>query len=135
MANRIIPADEDGPGGGTMATAGVVDWALNRMPEALRGKFLLFFKVVNVLGIFFGGQTFVNNSPQAQDKQLKWMESGPVKLFRMGFFGAKTYICMGYYTREEIWPTFDYDGPILPERPYKDPVIRDISQGKMEVVA
>lgn len=135
VADRIIPPDEDSPGGGSMQTAGIVDWALQRMPDSLRTKFLFFFLVTDFLGIFFGGKTFTNNSDTAKDKQLRWMESGPIKLFRMGFFGVKTYICMGYYTREDIWATFDYDGPVLPDRTYIDPVIRKMCEGKVEVTA
>ena len=135
VADRIIPPDEDSPGGGTMLTVGVVDWALQRMPEHLRKKFLLFFMVTEFLGFFFGGKPFTKNDEARKDKQLKWMENGPIKLFRMGFFGVKTYICMGYYTREDIWPTFDYDGPILADREYVDPVIRKICEGKIEVSA
>lgn len=135
VADRIIPPDENSPGGGTMLTAGVVDWALQRMPDNLRKRFLFFFLVTDFLGIFFGGKSFRKNSDAAKDRQLRWMENGPVKLFRMGFFGVKTYICMGYYTREDIWPTFDYDGPVLPERTYADPVIRKMCECEIEVTA
>lgn len=135
IAGRIVPPYGDNPGGATLATAGVVDWSMNKMPPDLRGKLLLFLTVSNTLGYFFGGSSFVKNSPDAQDRQLRWMESGPIKLFRMGFFGVKTYACMGHYTREEVWPSFNYDGPILPERPYPDTVIRGISQGKIKVLA
>ena len=118
-----------------MQTAGIVDWALQRMPADLRKRFLLFFLVTDFLGFFFGGKPFSKNSDSAKDRQLSWMESGPIKLFRMGFFGVKTYICMGYYTREDIWPTFNYDGPVVAERPYVDSVIRKMSEGKIEVTA
>jgi hypothetical protein len=42
---------------------------------------------------------------------------------------------MGYYTREDVWKTFDYDGPIVSERPYIDSEIREMCQGKIEVTA
>ena len=135
VANRIIPEDSDSPAGGTLQTAGVVDWALQRMPPDLRKRFLFFFSVINFLGFFFGGKRFFNCTPESQDRLLRWLENAPVSKIRMGFFGVKTYICMGYYTREDIWPTFKYNGPVLKDRSYADPVIRKLCTGEMEVSA
>jgi hypothetical protein len=133
IADCIIPPDEDSPGGGTMLTAGVVDWALDRLEPSLRSQLILLITVVEIMGIFFGGRPFSRNSQSAKLRQLKWMESGPVSLFRLGFFGLKSYTSMGYYTREDIWRTMDYEGPMLPDVPFADPVIRDLCQGRMEV--
>jgi hypothetical protein len=52
----------------------------------------------------------------------------------MGFFGLKSYVCMGYYTRETTWPTFDYQGPHVPDREFPDPVIRLLEQERLQVV-
>lgn len=134
VADRIIPKDDDSFGGGTMNTAGVVDWALDKMPADLRKKFLLFFTVIEVLGFLFGGKPFSKCSDVAKDRELNWLESNPLRLFRMGFFGVKTYICMGYYSREDVWKTFDYEGPIVKDRPYVDSIIRELSQSKVEIV-
>ena len=134
VADRIVPPDEESPGAGTMATAGVVDWALGRLDPKLRKLFLTFMLLVEYLGIFFGGRTFSRNSARARDRQLRWMESCGISKFRMGFFGLKSYVCMGYYTREDIWQTFNYGGPHVPERPYPDTSIRMLCQNKLEVV-
>lgn len=135
VADRIIPPDTDSSGAGTLQTAGVVDWALDKMPVDLRKKVLLFITVIELFGFFFGGKFFSKNNDAAKDRELRWLENSPIRLFRMGFFGVKTYICMGYYTREDVWKTFDYDGPVVRERPYVDEVIREMCQGKVEVVA
>ncbi len=133
IADRIIPSDEDSPGAGQMQTAGVVDWALERMPEGLRKQFLLLISAFELLGILFGGRPFSKNSEKARDRQLAWFESAPIQPLRMGFFGLKSYVCMGYYTREDIWKTLNYDGPLLPDRPYADPVVRKLCQDEMKV--
>ena len=135
IADRIIPRDEESPGGGAMLTAGVVDWAMNRMSPPLRNLLLAFLLGVDLLGIFFGGRPFIQNSDAAKDRELRWMESCSISRFRMGFFGLKTYVSMGYYTREDVWKTIGYEGPLVPDRPYPDPVIRELCQGRMEVVA
>ena len=51
----------------------------------------------------------------------------------MGFFGIKTFIEMGYYTREDIWKTINYDGPIMPDRTYSDNTIRALCQNTLEI--
>ncbi len=133
IADRIIPAGDDSIGGGTMETAGVADWSLQRMPVELRNRLLLFLHVIQLVGLFFGGKYFTKNSDKNKDKQLRWMESCPIKVFRMGFFGIKTYVCMGYYTREDIWRQISYEGPVIADRTYHDQSIRDLAQGKIGV--
>jgi len=134
VADRIVPPDEVSPGGGTMATAGVVDWALGRLDPELRKLILTFMLLVEYLGIFFGGRPFSKNSAHARDRQLRWMENCGIAKFRMGFFGLKSYVCMGYYTREDVWATFDYGGPYVPDRGFPDNTIRLLCQKKLEVV-
>ncbi len=133
VADRIILPD-DSPGGGTMATAGVADWALGMLKESLRSQLLLSFLIVEVMGIFFGGRFFTRNTDAAKDRQLKWMENSPIRLFRIMFFAIKSYICMGYYTREDVWQSIGYEGPFETDRPYIDPDIRAICKGRMEVI-
>jgi hypothetical protein len=135
VADRIVPPDDEGPGAGTMATAGVVDWAMERMPVGLRGQVLALLLGLDALGLFFGLRPFTRNSASARDRQLAWMESCPLRPLRLGFFGLKSYVCMGYYSREDIWPTIGYEGPLRPEREYPDPVIRALCKGEMEVVS
>lgn len=132
VADRIIPPDADSPGGGTLQTAGVVDWALERMAPGLRRLLLTLLLGVEILGVFFGGRPFTKNREAAQDRQLRWMERAPVGRLRMGFFGLKTYVCMGYYTREDVWRTMGYEGPVV-DRPFPDAEIRALCQGRLEV--
>jgi hypothetical protein len=132
-ADCIVPPEPDGPGGGTLIAAGIVDWSLDRLAPALRKRFSLFLTVVETAGIFFGGRPFSSNSRSAQVRQLAWMESGPVGLFRMGFFGLKNYVCMGYYTQDAVWARIGYDGPLLTDRPHPDPAVRALCRGEATV--
>lgn len=134
-ADRIIPPDGDTPGAGTMATAGIVDWSLDRLEPELRKKLLLLFLILEPLGIFFGGRRFSKASASNRDRLLKWMESNPVSSLRLGFFGLKTYICMGYYTRDDIWQTIGYGGPMRADLKYPDETIRALAGNTMEVIS
>jgi hypothetical protein len=117
----------------TIIPAAVADWALRRMPKELRDKLLLFVSVINLFGYFFGGKSFYKLSYQKRAQILRWFEFNKIGLFRIGFFGIKNYACMGYFTRENVWQYFDYDGPVLAERNYTDPIIRLLSQGKIQI--
>ncbi|MBW1989262.1 MAG: hypothetical protein JRI97_06920 [Deltaproteobacteria bacterium] len=131
-ADRIIPAFDSLPSGGTMTTAQVVDWALERMEPGLRKRFLALLTVMEIMGVAFGARPFSKNSAKARDRQLAWMESGP-SLMRMGFFGLKNYACLGYYTREAVWKAIGYAGPARPDRQYPDTVIRALCRAEAEV--
>ncbi len=135
VADRIVPADEDSPGAGTMQTAGIVDWSMGRLQESLRSQLMMLLGLIEFMGIFFGGKPFTKNSDEAKDRELKFFESAPVSRLRLGFLGLKSYTCMGYYTREDIWETFDYEGPVLPDKPFADPVIRKLCKCELEVKA
>ena len=133
IADRIIPPDEDAPGGGTPEVAGIVDWALGHIDPDLRKRLLTFLTIFEFMGFFFGAKPFSKLAPEQQDRQLHWLERSPVGLFRMAFFGLKTYACMGYYSLEKTWPTIGYGGPLMPDRQFPDRTIRDLQQGKLEV--
>ncbi len=133
-ANRIIPPTSQNEGAGTMTTAGIMDWSLANMAPALRRKILFLLTTIEFLGFFFGGSPFSRNNKMEQDKELRWLENNRFGLLRMGFFGMMTFVKMSYYTREDVWPTIHYPGPILPERNPPDEIIRLMSQGKMEVL-
>ncbi len=134
-ADRIVPPDRDIPGAGTMATAGIVDWSLDKLEPQLRRKLLLLFFILEPLGFLFGGKPFSKATAQNRDRLLEWMESNPLSVLRLGFFGIKTYICMGYYTRDEIWRTIGYEGPLRREIKYSDEIIRALAEGRMEVIS
>ncbi|MCC6142971.1 MAG: gluconate 2-dehydrogenase subunit 3 family protein [Candidatus Hydrogenedentes bacterium] len=133
VANRIVPADAESAGAGTVETAAVVDWALRRLDPKLREMFLKLLVAVDVMGVFFGGRRFTRNSAAAQNRQLHWLENAPISKLRMGFFGLKSYVCMGYYTRESTWHEIHYAGPHLHDRAYPDPVIRQLCREALPV--
>jgi len=132
-ANRIIPPDSDSIGGGTMATAAVVDVCMDGLDPSLRKKLLTLFLVIQPLGIFFGGKKFSNASEKNQDRLLSWMERNKVSALRLGFFGLKSYICMGYYSREDVWKIINYEGPLRYDVPFHNTALRALTQNKMEI--
>jgi len=132
-ANRIIPPDEESIGGGTLTTAAIVDSIMDQLEPDLRKKLLMLFLIINPLGILFGGKTFSKANTKNQDRLLTWMEQNPISALRLGFFGLKSYVCMGYYTREDIWKVIKYDGPIRYNQPFHNAMLRGLAQNKVEI--
>jgi hypothetical protein len=134
VADCIIPPTPDSPGGGSMITAGMADWALAHLQPSLRKQLLFLLYALEFLGIVFGGSLFTSNSKNTKIRELRWLENNPICRLRLGFFGIKNFICMGYYTREDVWKSIGYTGPIEPDKPYADNTIRSLSQQTIEVV-
>ncbi|KPA10443.1 conserved hypothetical protein, membrane [Candidatus Magnetomorum sp. HK-1] len=132
-ADTIIPEYAGLSSAGTSETVGVMDWAIAQMPSNLRIQFLFFITIVYLMGFFFGGRSFDKNSPKDRIRQLKWMEKSKIRAFRMGFLGLKSYICMGYFTREDTWKDIHYNGPLIYDKTPPDPVIRNLCQRKLKV--
>jgi len=132
-ADCIIPAHGHLESAGSMKTIGVMDHAISQMPSQLRFQFLLFISIVHVLGIFFGGRCFARNRQSDQIRQLRWMERSVIRGFRMGFLGLKSYICMGYFTRESTWVGIHYGGPLKYDQSPPDLMIRNLCQNKCKI--
>jgi hypothetical protein len=132
-ANRIIPPGEESMGGGTLTTAAIVDLVMDQLEPDLRKKLLILFLIMNSLGIFFGGKTFSKANAKNQDRLLTWMEQNPMSGLRLGFFGLKSYVCMGYYTKEDIWKVIQYDGPIRYNQPFHNITLRELAQNKVDI--
>jgi hypothetical protein len=127
FAGRILPADESDPGAGTMETARLADYGMSRMPKVAK-LIGLFIGAFEKLGFFFGGRGFSKLSPKRQERQMRWFENSPLPKFRLGFFGLKTFVWYGYYTRTANWKEIGYDGPVV-DRPCKDETLRSLLEG------
>jgi hypothetical protein len=114
-------------------TLALVDWALTRLDQDNRKKILVLLKIANLLGFFFGGKTLRHNSLHARRRQLRWMEQNPISLVRLGFFGLRNYISMGYFAQVSVWQAIHYQGPVKAQG-YPEPTPQQLSQGRMEVI-
>ena len=129
FASRILPADESGPGGGTKETVRMADYGISHMNPKVSKLLKLFLLVFELFGIFFGGKGFSKLSPEKQERQMRWFENARLTNFRLGFFGLKTFVWYGYYTRSSTWKAIGYDGPQV-DRPFPDERLRDLQEDR-----
>ena len=123
FANRILPADDTGPGAGTLETARLVDHCIFQMSPQIPKLMGLFLVVFEIFGFFFGLRGFSKLSPARQERQMRWFENNPIPRLRLGFYGLKTFVFYGYYNRTASWEAIGYSGPLL-DRPFHDEVLR-----------
>jgi hypothetical protein len=132
IAEEVVPPDDAGPGGGTIAAAALADWAISRLDPNLQKLFLIFLTAWEFMGFLFGVKPFTWLSSKARRRQMHWFETAPIPQFRTGFFGLRAMALMGVYCREDSWPAIGYDGPLLFDRAFPDPEARSLQKGRVE---
>jgi hypothetical protein len=110
-AECIIPAEPGLPGGGAERVLRVADRMLARRPAADRKKLAVFLRVLEQLPRLRYGRRFSALSAQQRARVLAFLAGASVPLLRVGLFGLKTYVLMGYYGSESAWAELEYPGP------------------------
>jgi len=125
FADRILPADDSGPGAATIETARLVDHCIFQMSPEIPRLIRLFLVVFEVFGVFFGLRGFSKLSPARQERQMRWFENNRIPRLRLGFFGLKTFVWYGYYNRTDAWAAIGYSGPRV-DREFPDSKMREL---------
>ncbi len=95
---------------------GVADRMVSSKPAAIQKKMRLFMFVANILPFFRFFRTFPSLSVQKRERFLRWLATGPVGLFRLGFWGLRSVALLAFYGDEGSWKGLEYGGPIV-DRP------------------
>ena len=132
IAEELVPPDDTGLSGDDLATAALADWAIHRLDPSLQKLLMIFLTAWEFLGFLFGGKPFTRLSSEARQRQMRWFEAAPIPRLRTGFFGLRAMILMGFYCREDVWPSLGYAGPLLYDRPSPDSEVRALQKGKVE---
>jgi len=116
VARRVVPEVADLDQYGLKRMCVIMDRALGDRPEGVRRQFAVFLRVVRWAPALRYLRPFHKLAPGTQDAVLRWFEDCPVSLLRMGLWGLKSIVFMGYYGRTEVWeeigyqPSFDSRG-------------------------
>ncbi|HEX6050265.1 MAG TPA: gluconate 2-dehydrogenase subunit 3 family protein [Gemmatimonadaceae bacterium] len=108
VATTVVPeaASLDGRAWAELET--VIEHALAQRDERVRRQLTAFLRLIQVLPLTRYGQPFTRLSPKRRMAFLESIERSPVMLIRRGFWGLRTLIFMGYYTRDDIATTIGY---------------------------
>ena len=86
----------------------VIADALAQRDERVRRQLTALLRLVQVLPLTRYGQPFTRLTSKRRTTFLESIERSPVTLIRRGFWGLRTLIYMGYYTRDDIAAAIGY---------------------------
>lgn len=86
----------------------VVEAALASRPEAMRRQLVAFLRIIELLPLLRRFRRFSHLTPQQRTAVLHGLESSRHLLVRRGFWGVRTLVFMGYYTREDVQGALGY---------------------------
>ena len=108
IASTIVPEaallDEDAWG----ELERTVETALETRPAGMRRQLVLFVKVLNLLPLLTRGSTLTRLDPARRARVLSAIERSRLAPLRKGFWGLRTLVYMGYYTRRAIRDEIGY---------------------------
>jgi hypothetical protein len=108
FAERIVPEVASLSTQGLSRFFTIIDRALKDRPSQVRRQFGAFLGLLRWAPLLRFGCPFERLSPSRQDATLRWFQECPLSLLRIGFWGLKTTVFMGYYGQVERWPQIGY---------------------------
>ena len=73
--------------------------AVKRRPAALQRRLRTFLYFIQWMPLLRYGRPFTALAPQQRQRFLLYLENHPIKMIRVGFWGLRTLVFMGYYGR------------------------------------
>lgn len=86
----------------------VVETMLAARPEAMRRQLVAFLRVMELLPLLRHFRRFSHLAPAQRASVLHGLETSRHLLVRRGFWGVRTLVFMGYYTREDVQKALGY---------------------------
>lgn len=101
LATSIVPEAVRLDEKGWSELESIVDEGLAGRPESIRRQLRVFVRALNLLPVARYGRTFRALDPEKRTAFLRGVEDAPLLLIRRGFWGIRTLVFMGYYSRDE----------------------------------
>lgn len=108
LASSIVPEAEGLDERGWTELEQTVEHALSSRPPKMQRQLLLFIRALNVLPLFRFGRTFLSLDRERRTRFLLGVQDAPLLLVRRGFWGLRTLVFMGYYTRDAVRAEIGY---------------------------
>jgi hypothetical protein len=99
LAATIVPEAGSLDEGEWQELEAIVEDYLSRRPPGLRRQLRLFVRALGVLPIARWGRSFQTLDPARRTAFLAAVQDTPALLLRRGFWGVRTMVYLGYYSR------------------------------------
>ena len=108
IAATIVPEAARLDESGWAALEAVIEAQLAARPAALRRQLATFIRLVDAMPLARWGRRFRALDEPRRTRVLEAIQDAPVLLLRRGFWGLRTLVFMGYYTRPETAAVIGY---------------------------
>jgi len=108
VAVTVVPeASSLGPDAWTEVER-VVEQSLASRPVTMQRQLVTFLRVIEYLPLLRYLRRFTRLSPEHRLQVLAGLQNSGQLLFRRGFWGLRTLIYLGYYTRDDVQSALGY---------------------------
>jgi hypothetical protein len=102
LAARIVPESAGAPPQVTDPLLAAVDQELRPRPRLQQLEFKLLLFAIRWMTVPFTLHRFERLPGERQDRWLSFLENAPLTLLRVGIWGLKTLVFLGYYTQAGV---------------------------------
>jgi hypothetical protein len=102
LAARIVPESAGAPPQVTDPLLAAVDEELQPRPRLQQLEFKLLLFAIRWMTVPFTLHRFERLPGERQDRWLSFLENAPLTLLRVGIWGLKTLVFLGYYTQDGV---------------------------------
>jgi hypothetical protein len=102
LAARIVPESAGAPPQVTEPLLAAVDEELRPRPRLQQLEFKLLLFAIRWMTVPFTLHRFERLLGERQDRWLSFLENAPLSLLRVGIWGLKTLVFLGYYTQDGV---------------------------------
>jgi hypothetical protein len=102
LAARIVPESAGAPPQVTDPLLAAVDEELRPRPRLQQLEFKLLLFAIRWMTVPFTLHRFEHLPGERQDRWLRFLENAPLTLLRVGIWGLKTLVFLGYYTQDGV---------------------------------
>lgn len=108
LAMTMVPETSELDPEGWSRFERIVDQATAARPAGLQRQLRLFVHLVQWSAIVRYGRPFTGLDPERRSRWLRYFENHSVTRIRVGFWGLRTLILMGYYGQPEVAVALGY---------------------------
>ncbi len=108
LATTIVPEAVSLDEHGWNDVEEIIERGLESRPDSMRRQLRILVRALNVLPLFRFGKTFRALDPHRRTAFLESIQDAPVLLLRRGFWGLRTLVFMGYYSRDDARDEIGY---------------------------
>ena len=102
LATRIVPESAGAPPQVTEPLLAAIDRELRPRPRLQQLEFKLLLLAIRWMTVPVTLRWFERLPAERQDRWLRFLENAPLTLLRVGIWGLKTLVFLGYYTQDGV---------------------------------